>query len=290
MTASASHSFLPPAPLRALAGLGLAVALCLPASFAGAATAEAAEAAIVSGAPVQAGVLEAMTALSNRVERQSQTVLDEKALEYARRADDADEQRRLEALNARGQSAAEKHQASAAAAAAASASAKKTEKSSSKTQATEAIDDGATPLASGSKAPTASAKATGKEAGKRTNTLHFLNEYVPFVQGTSDDTTAPARTASTWGGTGDVNDNQNTYFIGHNPGVFNEVMNLQIGDEITVWDASGKKRTYYVFDTLTLPNATNYYTYETRIAPLGETITLQTCCADNKNVRCVMAR
>lgn len=289
MTASASHSFLPPAPLRALAGLGLAVALCLPVPLAGAATAEAAEAASVSGAPVQAGVLEAITALSNRVERQSQTVLDEKALEYARRADDADEQRRLEALNARGQSAAEKHQASAAAAAA-SAYNKKTAKSSSKAQAAEAIDDGATPLASGTDAPASSAKAPSKKASKRTNTLHFLNEYVPFVQGTSDDTTAPARTASTWGGTGDVNDNQNTYFIGHNPGVFNEVMNLQIGDEITVWDASGKKRTYYVFDTLTLPNATNYYTYETRIAPLGETITLQTCCADNKNVRCVMAR
>lgn len=289
MTASASHSFLPPAPLRALAGLGLAVALCLPVPLAGAATAEAAEAAGVSGAPVQAGVLEAITALSNRVERQSQTVLDEKALEYARRADDADEQRRLEALNARGQSAAEKHQASAAAAAA-SASDKKTAKSSSKAQAAEAIDDGATPLASGTDAPASSAKAPSKKASKRTSTLHFLNEYVPFVQGTSDDTTAPARTASTWGGTGDVNDNQNTYFIGHNPGVFNEVMNLQIGDEITVWDASGKKRTYYVFDTLTLPNATNYYTYETRIAPLGETITLQTCCADNKNVRCVMAR
>lgn len=289
MTASASHSFLPPAPLRALAGLGLAVALCLPVPLAGAATADAAEAASVSGAPVQAGILEAITALSNRVERQSQTVIDEKALEYARRADDADEQRRLEALNARGQSAAEKHQASAAAAVA-SASAKKTEKSSPKAKATEAIDDGTTPLASGTDAPASSAKAPSKKAGKRTNTLHFLNEYVPFVQGTSDDTTAPARTASTWGGTGDVNDNQNTYFIGHNPGVFNEVMNLQIGDEITVWDASGKKRTYYVFDTLTLPNATNYYTYETRIAPLGETITLQTCCADNKNVRCVMAR
>lgn len=286
MTASASHSFLPQAPLRALAGLGLAAALCLPLSLAGAAAAEAAEDS-PGTSPVQAGVVEAITALSHRVERQGQTVIDEKALEYARRADAADEQRRLEALNARGQSAAEKHQATAAAAAA---EAKEAAKSSAQASTSETIDDGATPLSSGTKLPNTAAKSTGKKATKRTSTLYFRDVYVPFIQGSPEDITAPSRTASTWGGTGDVSDNQNTYFIGHNPGVFNEVMNLQIGDEITVWDASGKKRTYYVFDTLTLPNASNYYTYEARIAPLGETITLQTCCADNKNVRCVMAR
>lgn len=286
MTASATHSFLPQTPLRALAGFGLALTLCLPLSLGGAPAAAAAETS-ATASPVQAGVVEAITALSHRVERQSQTVIDEKALEYARRADAADEQRRLEALNARGQSAAEKQQASAAAAAA---SDKEAARPSSQTPASETIDDGATPLASGTKAPADSAKASSKKAAKRTSTLFFRDVYVPFIQGSPDDITAPALTASTWGGTGDVNDDQNTYFIGHNPGVFNEVMNLQIGDEITVWDASGKKRTYYVFDTLTLPNASNYYTYEARIAPLGETITLQTCCADNKNVRCVMAR
>ena len=55
-------------------------------------------------------------------------------------------------------------------------------------------------------------------------------------------------------GTGCVSDNANTYFIGHNPGVFERVMDLEIGDKITVFDDDGASRTYYVFDTLFLPN------------------------------------
>ena len=120
--------------------------------------------------------------------------------------------------------------------------------------------------------------------------LHFLGEYIPFEQGDPTDTTAPAKTASTWISDGTVDDGENTYFIGHNPGVFSAVMDLEVGDKVTVWDPRGKKRTYYVFDTLTIPNASNYFKYEGRIAPLGETITLQACCGDNKTVRCVMAR
>ncbi|MFR5091451.1 MAG: hypothetical protein ACLTDR_04920, partial [Adlercreutzia equolifaciens] len=64
----------------------------------------------------------------------------------------------------------------------------------------------------------------------------------------------------------------------------------EIGDKITVFDDDGASRTYYVFDTLFLPNGSNYFVYEGRIAPTGETITLQTCTGDNQRVRCVMAR
>ncbi|MCR2035216.1 sortase, partial [Adlercreutzia mucosicola] len=123
-----------------------------------------------------------------------------------------------------------------------------------------------------------------------TNTLYFHGEYVPFVQGNPADMTAPkARVASTWIGEGDVDDDENTYFIGHNPGVFSGVMNLQVGDEIVVWDSTGASRSYFVFDTLVLPNASNYFAYEGRLSPRGESITLQTCVADDQNVRCVMA-
>ncbi len=112
----------------------------------------------------------------------------------------------------------------------------------------------------------------------------------PYRQGEPADITAPDGYASTWVGTGCVSDNANTYFIGHNPGVFERVMDLEIGDKITVFDDDGASRTYYVFDTLFLPNGSNYFVYEGRIAPTGETITLQTCTGDNQRVRCVMAR
>ena len=118
----------------------------------------------------------------------------------------------------------------------------------------------------------------------------FLGEEVPYRQGEPADITAPDGYASTWVGTGCVSDNANTYFIGHNPGVFERVMDLEIGDKITVFDDDGASRTYYVFDTLFLPNGSNYFVYEGRIAPTGETITLQTCTGDNQRVRCVMAR
>lgn len=118
----------------------------------------------------------------------------------------------------------------------------------------------------------------------------FLGEEVPYRQGEPADITAPDGYASTWVGTGCVSDNANTYFIGHNPGVFERVMDLEIGDKVTVFDDDGDSRTYYVFDALFLPNGSNYFVYEGRIAPTGETITLQTCTGDNQQVRCVMAR
>lgn len=188
--------------------------------------------------PIQAGVMDALAALQKRTQRRGQDVLDEKALDYARRSDALAEQRALDALNARAQEA---------------------------------------PLA----------KTSSK---KHRNVLHFLGNYIPFEQGDSTDVAAPLGTASTWIGTGNVDDNQPTYFIGHNPGVFSPVVDLEIGDKVTVWDASGSSRTYYVFDLLTLPNASNYFKYEARIAPPGETITLQACCGDGKSIRCVMAR
>lgn len=113
----------------------------------------------------------------------------------------------------------------------------------------------------------------------------------PIARASQPTSPRPTGYASTWVGHRDaVSDNANTYFIGHNPGVFERVMDLEIGDKITVFDDDGASRTYYVFDTLFLPNGSNYFVYEGRIAPTGETITLQTCTGDNQRVRCVMAR
>lgn len=234
------------------------------------------------GNAVTLGVCTALGQLQHGIDARGREVQDEKALEHARRTDAVAEQLRLEALNDRG---AEYHAATEAAAAAAAEEARAAQQAAERAAAeakAEAIPADATPTANEA-VPTAPAPLT--------STIYFHGHYIPFVQGNPADVTAPrSNVASTWIGGGDVDDGMNTYFIGHNPGVFSSVMNLQIGDEIVVWDDSGSSRSYFVFDALVLPNASNYFAYESRLSPSGESITLQTCVADDRNVRCVMAR
>ncbi|MEC4184652.1 sortase [Adlercreutzia sp. R21] len=228
-----------------------------------------------SAGPVTQGVCEALGFLQGRIDSRGQEVLDEQALEHARRSDSVAEQLRLQAMNSKGQ-----QYGAAAEAEAERARQAQLEAEAAAAEAASQIGQNSTVNETTPAAPT-----------PRTNTIYFHGEYIPFVQGNPADMTAPkSRVASTWIGEGDVNDGQNTYFIGHNPGVFSSVMNLQLGDEIVVWDATGASRSYFVFDALVLPNASNYFAYESRLSPTGESITLQTCVADNQNVRCVMAR
>lgn len=228
-----------------------------------------------SAGPVTQGVCEALGFLQGRIDSRGQEVLDEQALEHARRSDSVAEQLRLQSMNSKGQQYG----------AAAEAEAERARQA--QLEAERAAAEAASQIGQGSTVD----ETTAAAPTPRTNTIYFHGEYIPFVQGNPADMTAPkSRVASTWIGGGDVNDGQNTYFIGHNPGVFSSVMNLQLGDEIVVWDDTGTSRSYFVFDALVLPNASNYFAYESRLSPAGETITLQTCVADNQNVRCVMAR
>lgn len=228
-----------------------------------------------SAGPVVRGVCEALDMLQSRIDARGREVLDEKELEHARRTDAVAEQLRLDAMNTKGQ-----QYGAAAEAEAQRAHEAQLEAERLAAEAASQIGENSAVNETVEAAPT-----------PRTNTIYFHGEYIPFVQGNPADMTAPkARVASTWIGDGDINDGQNTYFIGHNPGVFSSVMNLQIGDEIVVWDESGASRSYFVFDALVLPNSSNYFAYESRLSPSGESITLQTCVSDNQNVRCVMAR
>lgn len=225
---------------------------------------------------VTQGVCTALGQLQQGIDARGREVRDEKALEHARRTDAVAEQLRLEALNSKG---AEYN----AAATAAAENARKTQQEAERAaMAAEAIPASEDAIATET-APTVPSPLA--------NVIYFHGHYIPFVQGNPADETAPrSNVASTWIGGGHVDDGMNTYFIGHNPGVFSSVMNLKIGDEIVVWDESGASRSYFVFDALVLPNASNYFAYESRLSPSGESITLQTCVADNRNVRCVMAR
>lgn len=222
------------------------------------------------------GVRDALWICGHRLDEASQDVLTEQALQAARQASGeipTPDGEQLESAGRYTKDVASSRNAQESA-----------EREALRTSQTPATDSSGQPPADG---------ATGEAASSTkgpASLICFLGEEVPFRQGTPADAAAPVGYASTWVGTGCVSDNANTYFIGHNPGVFARVMDLNIGDKITVFDDEGASRTYYVFDTLFLPNKANYFVYEGRIAPAGETITLQTCSGDNQRVRCVMAR
>lgn len=272
-TAAVSAPYLTIFPKRALATGVLCALLGMGAAGPTPAAAWADEAPAPAGA-VTRGVCDALDLLQLRIDAEGQLALDEKALEHARRTDAVAEELRLQALNSKGQ------EYSAAAGAAAQQA----------REAQQAAEQAAAEAAARTRESAPVNETSSTPPPTFTNTLYFHGEYVPFVQGNPADMTAPkARVASTWIGEGDVDDDENTYFIGHNPGVFSGVMNLQVGDEIVVWDSTGASRSYFVFDTLVLPNASNYFAYEGRLSPRGESITLQTCVADDQNVRCVMA-
>lgn len=237
--------------------------------------------------PVALGMFQAASLMQSCISTCSQDLHDGQAAELERRDQVAAGQAYLESLTDRALKALTAHQIAALGG----------------TSNGETIDDDATPQAAapsgtlnlGEKPADAPAmeqpvNEADQVSDKLYNVIYYNGEFVPFVQGTSDDTTAPRDTASTWFGNGSVTDSDHSYFIGHNPGVFTGVMDLQIGDEIVVWDYAGNSRSYYVYDAIIIPNASNYYVFQNRLTPTGESITLQTCCGDDVTVRCVMAR
>ncbi len=272
--------------LAALASLVLAVGPAFPASALGAETATS------ELPPVTRGVGDFFLALEGRIDSHGQEVLAEKELEHARRSDEVSEKLRLDAMNSKGDEYSKSLDAASQLLDGTATVEELADEGGSTDLSDTGVDSTGEPAASDNTPAAAAEKKPSKSTSskKRKNTIRFNGEYVSYVQGSPADETAPEATAAAWVSNGDVTDNENTYFIGHNPGVFSGVMNLDVGDKVTVWDGKGRSRTYYVFDVLTLPNQSNYFRYEGRIAPTGESITLQTCCADNKHVRCVMAR
>lgn len=269
-----------------LAFLALAAGLVFPTSALGA------EKATSELPPVTRGVGDFFLALEGRIDSPGQEVLAEKELEHARRSDEVSEKLRLDAMNSKGDEYSKSLDAASQLLDGTATVEELADEGGSTDLSDTGVDSTGEPAASDNTPAAAAEKKPSKSTSskKRKNTIRFNGEYVSYVQGSPADETAPEATAAAWVSNGDVTDNENTYFIGHNPGVFSGVMNLDVGDKVTVWDGKGRSRTYYVFDVLTLPNQSNYFRYEGRIAPTGESITLQTCCADNKHVRCVMAR
>ncbi|WP_172209926.1 sortase domain-containing protein [Lactococcus hodotermopsidis] len=103
----------------------------------------------------------------------------------------------------------------------------------------------------------------------------------------------PERNIASWGGKPiqDNDENLNTHFIGHNPGVFRELISMRINSVIEVHDNINPIRNYKVTDILMVDDEGNLIdqvgvnVYEQMVEPgADERITLQACLSDITNI------
>ena len=125
-------------------------------------------------------------------------------------------------------------------------------------------------------------------AASTPRTLTMLGQTIPYVD-SYNSASAPVETAGIWAGSESTTDGDWGYFVGHHPGVFNCVMDLQNGDAVQVCDNCGNKRTYHVISIYDIPNYTSYEELAADVESHGESITLQTCYGDNQHYRIVEA-
>lgn len=96
---------------------------------------------------------------------------------------------------------------------------------------------------------------------------------------------------ATWGGASvqSGNDGANTHFIGHNPGIFNVLFSVGVGETIDISDSSNNLTTYTVSQIVTVNDSgvaadgTDYWDQITGSGG-GERISLQTCINDDYNL------
>lgn len=107
-------------------------------------------------------------------------------------------------------------------------------------------------------------------------------DAVPYVYCYGWDT-APVTEAGIWLGVGSVTDNEPTYYIGHNPGIFAKVANYSVGSLFAVCDDNGAFACYRVVRQVTVLHDGTVFTpeLEAMVMPQGEYASLQTCRLDN---------
>lgn len=126
------------------------------------------------------------------------------------------------------------------------------------------------------------------QASSSAGTLEIFGNVIPYVDAYKAER-APDDTAGLWLGSDSTTDGSWGYFIGHHPGVFNCVMYLNEGDQITVRDGNGDERIYTVFDIYDVPDDTQWSQISSEVTSHGESIVLQTCCGDHQSYRIVEA-
>ena len=127
------------------------------------------------------------------------------------------------------------------------------------------------------------------------NQISFHGQSIPYQnagQGSGQGVINGGSIAATWGGNPiqSGTDNQNTHFIGHNPGIFSPVLALSGGDAITVTDSAGNATTYIVNGLVQVDDSGRDIASgldnwdQITSAGGGERITLQTCLGDSVNL------
>ena len=127
------------------------------------------------------------------------------------------------------------------------------------------------------------------------NQIALLGTSIPYQnagQGNGQGIINSGSVAATWGGNPiqSGTDNQNTHFIGHNPGVFSSIFSLSAGSPIIVTDSLGNATTYIVNGIIQVDDSGRDIHSgqgnwdQITSAGGGERITLQTCITDTVNL------
>lgn len=104
-------------------------------------------------------------------------------------------------------------------------------------------------------------------------------------------TSSPPRSgAGLWYGSASTTDGTWGYFIGHNPGDFNCVLDLVEGDEIIVYDDDGNAYRYFVVLTFDVARYSTWGDVKDRVTGYGESVILQTCIDHTSGYRIVVAQ
>lgn len=115
-------------------------------------------------------------------------------------------------------------------------------------------------------------------------------ELIPWIYYTDG---CPDSCAGMWRGSGDVDDGKGSYIVGHNPGVFHNLidMNYGVGSTFALWDINSKARLYTISDVFIVPAGTEYDdTFRKRTTNSGgETAVLQTCINNNTQYKIFVA-
>ncbi|MGG5370459.1 class F sortase [Enterococcus sp. AZ196] len=141
----------------------------------------------------------------------------------------------------------------------------------------------------------AAAPPVQQQPALQPNQISFHGQSLPYQnagQGSGQGIINSGAIAATWGGnpTQSGTDNQNTHFIGHNPGIFSPILSLSGGDAITVTDSAGNATTYIVTGLTQVDDSGRDIASgldnwdQITSAGGGERITLQTCLGDTVNL------
>lgn len=113
------------------------------------------------------------------------------------------------------------------------------------------------------------------------NTLNYHGTIVPLIASQNSEAAPNSSQAGIWTGTGSTTDNSPSHIIGHNPGIFSFLMEINIGDTICVTDSNGASRNYTVYQTMEVNDdaydRSGNYQWDSIINQSGESISLQTC-------------